>query len=38
MMMMMKETLLKRQKKHEESTMRGTINPQYVIKLLKKQQ
>jgi hypothetical protein len=30
-MMMMKETLLKMQKRHEESTMRGSVNPQQAI-------
>ncbi len=38
MMMMMKETLLKSQKRHEESTMKGSVNPQQAIKLLKNQQ
>jgi hypothetical protein len=32
-----KEILQKRQKKHEDTTMRGSIDPQQVIKLLRKQ-
>jgi hypothetical protein len=30
------ETLLKRRKRHEESTMKGSVNPQHEVKLLKK--
>ncbi len=33
-----RETLLKRQKRQEDTAMRGIINPQQGIELLKKQQ
>jgi len=31
-----RETLLKRQKRQEDITMRGSVNPQQVVKLIKK--
>lgn len=33
-----RETFLKRQKRQEDIAMRGNINPQHAIELLKKQQ
>jgi hypothetical protein len=32
-----RETLLKRQKRQKNTTMRGRVNPQHVVKLLRKE-